>query len=123
MNDPFTELDFSDAEITLLVSEFYSRVKTDDLLCPMYPIDDWEGAEERLRGFLIYRLGGSDRYIQQRGHPRLGMRHASFAIGEQERERWLALMKQSMEQQKWKSPKKNALERFFQQVAEFLQNR
>ncbi len=123
MNDPFAELDFSDAEITSLVSGFYSRVKNDDLLRPMYPHDDWLGAEQRLRDFLIYRLGGSDRYIQRRGHPRLGMRHAPFSIGVQERDRWLALMSQSMEEQEWQSPKKEALTLFFEQVAEFLRNR
>ena len=81
------------------------------------------GAEQRLRDFLIYRLGGSDRYIQRRGHPRLGMRHAPFSIGVQERDRWLALMSQSMEEQEWQSPKKEALTLFFEQVAEFLRNR
>lgn len=123
MNDPLFELEFSELEIASLVSGFYSRVKQDDLLGPMYPQDDWEGAESRLCDFLIYRLGGSDRYIQRRGHPRLGMRHAPFAIGKQERDRWLALMNQSLEEQEWQTPKKEALVRFFEQVAEFLRNK
>ncbi len=122
MNDPFAELEFSDVEITLLVSGFYSRVQQDNLLSPMYPHDDWEGAELRLRDFLIYRLGGSDKYIQRRGHPRLGMRHAPFSIGVRERDRWLALMNQSLEEQEWETPKKEALSIFFKQVAEFLRN-
>ena len=74
-----------------LTAAFYRRVRTDDLISPMYPDDDWEGAQQRLAGFLIYRFGGSDDYIQQRGHPRLRMRHAPFAIGVAERDRWLEL--------------------------------
>ena len=46
----------------------------------MYPKDDLAGAEERLRDFLIGRFGGPPRYIEQRGHPRLRMRHMPFAI-------------------------------------------
>ncbi|MGI9496435.1 MAG: globin [Mariniblastus sp.] len=122
MNDPIAELDFSDTDISLLVAGFYSRVKQDDLLSPMYPHDDWEGAEARLRDFLIYRFGGSDQYIQLRGHPRLGMRHAPFAIGVQERDRWLSLMILSMEDLEWQTSKKKALLDFFEQVAEFLRN-
>ena len=122
MNDPFADLEFSDSELALLVSEFYSRVKKDDLLRPMYPHDDWEGAELRLRDFLIYRFGGSDQYIQRRGHPRLGMRHAPFAIGVPERDRWLSLMNQAMDELEWHTPKKKALVDFFEQVAEFLRN-
>jgi hemoglobin len=122
MNVPISNLDFSDSEISLLVQKFYSLIKKDDLLSPMYPHDDWVGAEERLRDFLIYRFGGSDRYIQRRGHPRLGMRHASFVIGTDERDRWLLLMKKAIEEFEFSASRKDVLMGFFGQVAEFLRN-
>ncbi|MGY8748158.1 MAG: globin domain-containing protein [Pirellulales bacterium] len=122
MNDPLADLDFSDSEIALLVSGFYSRVKQDDLLCPMYPEDEWVGAEARLRDFLTFRFGGSNQYIQQRGQPRLGMRHAPFAIGIAERDRWLLLMKQSIEDLEIPISKQESVITFFEQVAEFLRN-
>ncbi|MDB4555577.1 globin [bacterium] len=123
MNEPLVELNFSASEIELLVSGFYTRVKEDELLSPMYPHDDWEGGEERLRDFLIYRFGGSDRYIQQRGHPRLGMRHAPFAIGLSERDRWLLLMNQAVQELELPDSRREVLMGFFEQVAEFLRNR
>ena len=123
MNEPLVELNFSASDIELLVSGFYTRVKEDELLSPMYPHDDWEGAEERLRDFLIYRFGGSDRYIQQRGHPRLGMRHAPFAIGLSERDRWLLLMNQAVQELELPDSRREVLMGFFEQVAEFLRNR
>jgi hemoglobin len=60
--------------ITRVVAAFYRRVPSDDVLGPMYPPEDLEGAEQRLRDFLIYRFGGPQRYIEQRGHPRLRAR-------------------------------------------------
>ena len=63
-----------------LVAAFYRQVPGDDVLGPMYPPDDLVGAEQRLRDFLVGRFGGPPRYIEQRGHPRLRMRHAPFPI-------------------------------------------
>ena len=54
-----------------LIAAFYRQVPGDELLGPMYPADDIEGAEQRLRDYLIYRFGGPQKYIEQRGHPRL----------------------------------------------------
>ena len=109
-------------DISRMVAAFYRRVKVDDLIGPMYPPDDWEGAEQRLRDFLIYRFGGSDRYIQQRGHPRLGMRHAPFKIGPAERDRWLELMNGAMEEAEVPASHRLNMKVFFDQVAEFLRN-
>ena len=78
--------------ISRMVAGFYRRVKTDDLLAPMYPRDDWEGSESRLRDFLLFRIAGDSTYILKRGHPRLRMRHMPFRIGVAERDRWLALI-------------------------------
>lgn len=106
-----------------LVAAFYRRVRTDDLIGPMYPDDDWEGAEQRLRDFLIFRFGGSDSYIQQRGHPRLGMRHATFAIGPAQRDRWLELMKAAMDETAVDPDAAKILSAFFQNAADFLRNK
>ena len=61
--------------IASMTGAFYKRVQRDELIGPMYPDSDWEGAEKRLRDFLIFRFGGSQRYVEERGHPRLRMRH------------------------------------------------
>jgi len=105
-----------------LVAAFYRRVRKDDLIGPMYPEDDWEGAEQRLRDFLIYRFGGSDRYIQERGHPRLRKRHVPFKIGIEERDRWLEIMGAAMEETKVPGEIALDLKFFFEQVAEFMRN-
>ena len=64
---------------------------------PLYPQDDWDGAEARLRGFLEQYWGGPTTYSQQRGHPRLRMRHAPFAIGPAERDAWLTHMRDAVD--------------------------
>lgn len=68
---------------------FYAQVPTDDILGPMYPPEDLAGAEERLRDFLVGRFGEPPRYIEQRGHPRLRMRHAPFKLDQRARDCWL----------------------------------
>lgn len=87
-----------EAGFTDLIGRFYAKVRDDDLIGPMYPPDDWEAAEARLRMFLIQRFGGPMTYSQQRGHPRLRMRHDPFPIDQPAAERWLALMNQSMKE-------------------------
>lgn len=106
-----------------MVSAFYRRVKEDDLIGPMYPEGDWEGSEGRLADFLIFRFGGSDKYTQERGHPRLRMRHVSFSIGEVERDRWLELMGAAMDEVEVPEAARGELDPFFAQVADFMRNR
>lgn len=106
-----------------LVAAFYRRVREDDLIGPMYPPGDWEGAERRLADFLIFRFGGSERYLQERGHPRLRMRHVPFSIGEAERDRWLKLMGAAMDEMGLSGEARVNLEAFFDQVADFMRNR
>lgn len=84
--------------ITALVAGFYRRVPQDPVLGPLYPEHDLAGAEERLRDFLVYRFGGGPKYIQERGHPRLRMRHAPFAVDQRARDRWMELMGQSIDE-------------------------
>jgi hemoglobin len=80
-----------------LVARFYAGVRSDPVIASLYPQDDWEGAEDRLRGFLEQYWGGPTTYSQQRGHPRLRMRHAPFAIGPTERDAWLRHMRDAVD--------------------------
>jgi truncated hemoglobin YjbI len=80
-----------------LAREFYRGVAQDDLLKPMYPESDLGPAEARLRMFLEQYWGGPTTYQEQRGHPRLRMRHAPFKIGPEARERWLTHMRAAVE--------------------------
>ena len=118
--DPFEQL--GEEGFAALVAAFYRRVHEDDLLAPLYPDSDWEGAEQRLRDFLVYRFGGPQRYIEERGHPRLRMRHAPFAIGVAERDRWLEIMEASMEETAVPSPSRELLSTSFAQIADFMRN-
>ena len=108
---------------TRLVRAFYAQVPGDDVLGPMYPAHDLEGAEERLRDFLVGRFGGPPRYIEQRGHPRLRMRHAPFAVDERARDRWVLLMGKALDQVALPPDVTNLLREFFGSVATFLRNR
>ena len=108
--------------IRRMVSAFYRRVREDDLIGPMYPEDDWSGAEERLAEFLLFRLGASTRYLEQRGHPRLRARHLPFRIGEAERDRWLDLMDEAMREAGVPESAVGFLRPFFTQVADFMRN-
>lgn len=108
--------------IRQMVAAFYRRVPTDDLLAPMYPSDDWKGSEERLAEFLLFRLGGSSRYLELRGHPKLRMRHIGFRIGIAERDRWLEIMTAAMEETSVPPAAREFLDPFFAQVADFLRN-
>ncbi len=109
--------------IHAMVAAFYRRVPGDDLLGPMYPSGDLEGAEKRLRDFLVFRLGGPQTYLEERGHPRLRMRHLPFSIGEAERDRWLELMDAAMAEAEVKPEHAAILRPFFAQIADFMRNR
>jgi hemoglobin len=106
-----------------LVKAFYRQIPADDILGPMYPAQDFEGAEQRLRNFLIFRFGGPQTYIEERGHPRLRMRHAPFAIGQGARDRWLQLMTRALEEAGWPDEPRRALQSFFESTTTFLINR
>jgi hemoglobin len=106
-----------------LVAAFYRRVRTDDILGPMYPEHDFDGAEKRLRQFLIFRFGGPQTYIMERGHPRLRMRHAPFPVDRAARDRWVSLMDQALEEVALPAEAEEVLKPFFHDVATFLMNR
>jgi hemoglobin len=75
--------------IRTIVHTFYQGVATDPLLRPMYPEEDLGPAEERFFLFLSQYWGGPTTYSERRGHPRLRMRHAPFAVTSEARDRWL----------------------------------
>jgi hemoglobin len=80
-----------------LVRAFYAGIATDPVLRPMYPEEDLEGAIQRLTGFLEQYWGGPGTYSEQRGHPRLRMRHAAFRINPAARDRWLLHMRAALD--------------------------
>lgn len=106
-----------------LVAAFYKQVPQDEILGPMYPKNDMPGAEQRLRDFLIFRFGGPQHYIAERGHPRLRMRHAPFAVGQQARDRWMQLMNNALREADLPAEADATLRRFFESTATFLMNR
>jgi len=79
-----------------LVDGFYAGVDADVLLRPLYP-EDLTDSRRHLAGFLAQYWGGPSAYSDERGHPRLRMRHAPFAIGEAERDAWLRHMLASLD--------------------------
>lgn len=82
-----------------LVDAFYDGIETDQVLLPLYPEgSETTGARQRLALFLIQYWGGPDTYMQERGHPRLRMRHNPFVIGALERDHWLMHMASAIEQ-------------------------
>ena len=81
---------------TTLVHHFYAGVAQDPVLRPMYPEQDLEPAERRLRLFLMQYWGGPTTYQAERGHPRLRMRHQPFAIDDDGRARWLRHMENAL---------------------------
>ena len=80
-----------------IVDRFYDGVALDPILRPLYPEDDLTAARERLAGFLVQYWGGPGTYSEQRGHPRLRMRHAEWVIGERERDAWLGHMREAVD--------------------------
>ena len=80
-----------------LVDVFYAGVADDEVLRPMYPEEDLEPAKRRLTMFLEQYWGGPTTYSQERGHPRLRMRHAPFPVNPDARDRWLAHMRDAVD--------------------------
>jgi hemoglobin len=106
-----------------LVAHFYAGVRTDPVLAPLYPQDDWDGAETRLRSFLEQYWGGPTTYSQERGHPRLRMRHAPFAIGAAERDAWLTHMRAAVDSLDLSAEHDAALWGYLEMAAMSMQNR
>jgi len=105
-----------------LVHRFYQGVATDDLLRPMYPEADLGPAEDRLRMFFEQYWGGPTTYSEQRGHPRLRMRHAPYRVDPAARDRWLHHMKVALDELELAPPLHDEMWHYLERVAHFLVN-
>lgn len=105
-----------------LVAAFYRQVPQDDILRKMYPPGDLAGAEQRLRDFLIYRFGGPQKYIEERGHPMLRARHIPFRIDRAARDNWMRLMNNAFAEAKLPAEAEQHLRMFLDQMATFMIN-
>jgi hemoglobin len=106
-----------------LVEKFYEGVQQDSLLRPMYPEEDLTEAKRRLHLFLIQYFGGPQTYSQERGHPRLRMRHLPFSIGQAERDAWMQHMLASLKVVDAPEEAKIVMLDYFDRVATFMMNR
>jgi len=111
------EVFFSD-----LVSQFYVQVASDPILAPMYPPDDMKGAAIRLKTFLEQYWGGPTTYSDERGHPRLRMRHAGFYINPAARDAWLNCMSVALAGMDMEDGHRQQLEGYLQMAAEGMVN-
>jgi hemoglobin len=112
-----------EAAIRGIVARFFRGVAADAILMAQYPEDDLDGAQERLALFLIQRWGGPTTYSDQRGHPRLRMRHVPFAIGPAERDAWLAAMRPALDEAQLDDADRAVLWEYLETTAHSMQNR
>ncbi len=106
-----------------LVGRFYDGVPGDPILGPLYPEPELAGARHRLTLFLAQYWGGPRTYDAERGHPRLRMRHAPFAIGPAQRDAWLALMREAIASADPPPAVAERLRAYFDMAAEAMRNR
>lgn len=106
-----------------IVRAFYRGVREDPLLAPMYPDSDWEGAIWRLRTFLEQYWGGPTTYSEQRGHPRLRMRHAAFPVTPAAKDRWLHHMNAALDEAQLPPMHDAAIRDYIERAALALVNR
>jgi hemoglobin len=108
---------------TRLVDIFYREVEADPILLALYPEPhDLGPARERFTLFLAQYWGGPTTYDEQRGHPRLRMRHAPFVIGEVERDHWLAAMHVALNETDPPQVLREAFDEYFTTTAEAMRN-
>ena len=105
-----------------LVAAFYKQIPNDSILGPMYPLHDLDGAEERMRDFMLMRIAGEEDYITKRGHPRLRARHMPFKVDIAARDRWLEIMGKAMKETNIPQESAEELSLFFAQIADFMRN-
>ncbi|MEV4630074.1 globin [Micromonospora sp. NPDC049523] len=105
-----------------LVDEFYVGVASDPLLRPLYPEEDLRPAADRMTLFLMQYWGGPNTYSQQRGHPRLRMRHAPFRVGPAERDAWLRAMRRAVDSLALPQEYEQTLWDYLERAAYFMVN-
>ena len=124
MKDPRTiYAEIGEDAFERLTQAFYGGVANDPVLRRLYPDADLEPARQRLKLFLIQFFGGPTTYSDQRGHPRLKIRHVPFAIGQAERDAWVRHMQAGLDQLELAADTREAMERYFEDAATFLINR
>lgn len=125
MSEPLTFYDVVGGARTFrrIVARFYALVAEDEILRPMYPEEDLGPAEERLTLFLMQYWGGPTTYSDSRGHPRLRMRHAPFAIGPAERDAWLRAMRVAVDEAGLPEPLRLQLWGYLESTADHMVNR
>ena len=122
MSETFYDAIGGEKAFEQLVSHFYALVAIDPILRPMYPTDDLHGAAIRLKMFLEQYWGGPKTYSEERGHPRLRMRHAQFKIGIKERDAWLICMKSAVNELEITQEQRSELWSYLEGAAQFLIN-
>ncbi|MGW0044261.1 globin [Rhodococcus sp. NPDC003348] len=108
-----------------LIARFYEEVAKDEIVRPLYPEEDLGPAERRMRMFLEQYWGGPRTYSEERGHPRLRMRHHPFKIGPLERDAWLRCMHiaiDSIDEQTMDAPHRRALVEYIDMAADSMVN-
>lgn len=105
-----------------IVARFFAQVPADDVLRRVYPLDDLDGAEQRLGLFLMQYWGGPTTYSDERGHPRLRMRHAPFQIGPAARDAWLRAMRVAIDEAGLEEPYREQLWDYLQSTATHMIN-
>jgi len=115
------ELVGGDVTFRALVDEFYRRVEADDALRALFP-DDLAAGKEGQFLFLTQFFGGPARYAEQRGHPRLRMRHFPFAIDRHARSRWLSHMLAAIDVVGVQEPMRTIMRDYFERASEHMIN-
>ena len=121
--ETFYEAVGGEATFRRVVTQFYAEVAKDELLLPLYPEQpDLTGATERLTLFLMQYWGGPHTYSDQRGHPRLRMRHAPYKIGPMERDAWLRCMRIAVDESDVPEPYRTQLWNYLEMAAQSMMN-
>lgn len=122
MTQTIYELAGGEAAFTRIVENFYEGVAQDETLRPLYPADLTE-SKRTTRLFLMQYFGGPGDYSQERGHPRLRMRHMPFAIGQAERDAWVKHMTKAIEAENFPPDLQAVFIDYFERTATFMMNR
>lgn len=115
------ELVGGDATFRALVDEFYRRVEADAVLRPIFP-EDLEPGKEWQFLFLTQFFGGPTRYAEERGHPRLRMRHFPFPINREARDLWLGHMLAAIDVVGIEEPARTIMRDYFVRASDHMIN-
>ena len=108
--------------IRRIVARFYEGVAADAVLRPLYPEEDLGPAEERFRLFLVQYWGGPTTYSERRGHPRLRMRHAPFAVTPKAKEHWLRHFRPALDERRTAPEQDEQFWDYVTHAAQFMVN-